>query len=369
MPKSAPRRELRLLATVAGASILFAAPAAHATTFMDTFKSVSKTYNLFLSGDLGKADAPLSYSDTEGKVAVGGSAYLKGYEVGQKNPGGDALVVGKALNYQSGTIHGNVVVGGAASFPTNQGGTTVEGTVAAGAGLGVSPTQYSGTATFSSLPLDFGQVGADLASASSFLNSADARGQGTLGQAAKTPWGQLNLTSAAGGVVFFDLAASDLVGINALTFSVDPKATIIINLTGQTGGLLTNYGFLGNVQKELTLFNFIDAENLNMANLGFMGSILAPKADVVGTYGQINGSVMAESFNGTTQINWAGFNGGLPTHSPPVITPPTIDPPTPGGPIGAVPEPSSWVTMILGVAALGAVLRRRRHSANAQAAI
>jgi choice-of-anchor A domain-containing protein len=343
-------RDLRL-ATVLGASILFAAPAAHASTFMDTLSNISKTYNLYTSGDVGKPASPNSYSDVEGKVAAGGSAYLRGYEVGLKNQGGDALVVGQNLTYQSGTVHGNVVAGGGASFPTNQGGTTVEGTVAAGGGLGVAPTQYAGSATFSGLPIDFTQVTNDLVAASSFLNGAAAHGQGALGQVTNT-WGTLNLTSSASGLVFFDLAASDLKGISGLKFDVDPAATIVINLTGQIGGQFGSYGFLGDVQKDLTLFNFVDATSIDMTNLGFMGSILAPLADLTGTWGQINGSVMVKSYNGTTQMNWAGFKGDLPT---------------PPGLPGAVPEPSAWALMMIGVASLGGILRRRRRAADAVA--
>lgn len=324
-----------------------AAPAARAANFMDTLANVAGGYNLYVSGNIASAAQPLSWSDTEGKIAAGGSAYFRGYDVAGKAAGGQALVVGQDLVFQSGTVHGDVVTGGTASFPKDFGGTTVQGTVSAGGGLGVAPTTYSGTAPFGGLPLDFAAVTADLTAASAFLNSADAHAQGTLGTTSNA-WGTLTLTSSATGLVFFDLAASDLVGINGLMFDVAPAATVILNLTGQTGGSLTNYGFLGGVQAQQTLFNFVDATSLSLANLGFMGSILAPNADLTGSWGQINGSVMAKSFSGTTQVNLAPFRGGLPNPPPPTIT------------NTAVPEPSTWALTIMGFTSLGAALRRRR---------
>lgn len=340
------RRGVQRLAVVAGASVLIAAPAAHASTFMDTLANVSQTYNLYTSGAFNASN-----SDVEGKVAAGGDVTLKSYSVGQKSPGGDVLVVGGDLKFQSGTVHGDVVTGGKANFPHSGGGASVNGTVSAGGGVAATPTSYSGTKSFTALPLDFTTTSADLAAASAYLNSAAAQGQGALGTAVKT-YGTLNLTSNATGLVFFDLNASDLVGINGLKFNVNSAATVIINLTGQTGGTLSNYGFQGDYQAGQTLFNFVDATNLSLSGLGFYGSILAPNANITGGYGQINGSVMAQSYSGPGQLNWTAFKGALPTA---------------GGVPAAIPEPASWAMMILGVGAVGAVLRRRRRLARDEA--
>jgi hypothetical protein len=127
---------------------------------------------------------------------------------------------------------------------------------------------------------------------------------------------------------------------------------VIINLTGQTGGTLSNYGFQGDYQAGQTLFNFVDATNLSLSGLGVYGSILAPNANITGGYGQINGSVMAQSYSGPGQLNWTAFKGALPTA---------------GGVPAAIPEPASWAMMILGVGAVGAVLRRRRGLARDEA--
>lgn len=345
MPNLSLRRSLTRLATTA-ACVLAVAPAAKASTFMDTLANVSKTYNLYTSGGF-----TASGSDVEGKVAAGGGANLQNYAVGQKNPGGDVLVVGGDLKFQSGTVYGNVVAGGKANFPHSGGGASVNGTVRAGGGVAATPTSYSGTAAYAGLPLDFAATTADLLAASSYLNSAAAQSQGVLGAAVKT-YGTLNLTSSSAGLVFFDLDAADLVGINGLKFNVNSAATVIINLIGQTGGTLSNYGFQGNYQAGRTLFNFVDATSLSTSGLGFYGSILAPNAAITGGSGQFNGSVMAKSYSGPGQVNWTAFNGALPTV---------------GQAAAAVPEPASWAMMILGVGAVGAVLRRRRRLAHEDA--
>lgn len=334
MSNLSPSRGLKRLATVAGASILLAAPAAHASTFMDTLANVSSTYNAYTSGAFTS-----SGSDTEGKIAAGGAVSLSSYEVAAKNSGGNALVAGGALSFSNGTIHGNSISGGAATYS----GAGVTGTVSAGGAIGGSQAPYLSKTTYTGLPLNFGQISADLASASSYLNSNAAQSQGSIGSWVKN--GTLTLTSTAKGVVFFDLAASNLVGINGLVFNVDPTATVIINLTGQTGGQFGGFGMQGD-QTGQTLFNFVDATSLNISGLGFMGSILAPNADLTANNGQFNGSVMAKSYTGGAQLNWKGFSGILPT-------------------VSAVPEPSSWAMMILGVGAVGAVLRKRRRDAGA----
>jgi choice-of-anchor A domain-containing protein len=310
-------RGLKSMATVAGASILLAAPAAHASTFMDTLANVSSTYNAYTSGSFSS-----SGSDTEGKIAAGGSVNLSSYSVAEKNKGGNALVAGGAVNFSSGTVYGNAISGGAASY----------------SGVNVTGTTSSGSA----VPVNFSLISADLASASSYLISSAAQSQGVLGTVL-FQYSTLNFTSTAtSGLVFFDVTAAQLANTN-LAFHVNSGTTVIVNVTGQTSGTIGAGGFDG-VNANNTLFNFVDATNLNLAS--FNGSILATNAAVTASNGRIDGTLMANSYNGTSQLNAFGFKGGLPS-------------------VSAIPEPSSWAMMILGVGALGAVLRKRRRDAGA----
>lgn len=331
MSNLSPSRGLKRLATVAGASILLAAPAAHASTFMDTLANVSSTYNAYTSGAFTS-----SSSDTEGKIAAGGAVSLSSYSVAEKNQGGNALVAGGGVSFSGGTIYGNAVSGGAASYSN----ATVNGKVSAGGAVSAPPSIV--TAAYTGSPVSFGQISADLASASSYLNSSAAQSQGSLGTVL-FQYSTLNFTSTAtSGLVFFDVTAAQLANTN-LAFHVNSGTTVIVNVTGQTSGTIGAQGFDG-VTADNTLFNFVDATSLNLAS--FNGSILATNAAVTASNGRIDGSLMAKSYSGSTQLNWYGFKGGMPTMS-------------------AVPEPSSWAMMILGVGAVGAVLRKRRRDAGA----
>lgn len=334
------------VALLASAVMAFGAGGAHATTSLQVLSSVASSYNLFLSGDMGSSSSPISYSDVEGRVAVGGSAYLRGYSIGANTPGGVGLTVGQNLNFNSGTIYGSVAVGGNATFAN----AAVNGVVSTGGALISPPSTYVGTAPYTVPSNYFTSTAASLQAASALLDSAATQAKGTVGNVSNT-YGTLNLTSNATGVVFFDLAGSQLVGINGLNFNVNSGATVVVNVTGPVGGSIGNFGFQGNYQTSKTLFNFVDATLLSLSNLGYQASILAPKATIAFNNGQTNGAVMAKAWTGGAQVNEAAFTGDLLAVG------------------GGVPEPGVWTMMLMGLFGMGATLRGvRRKTAEATSA-
>jgi choice-of-anchor A domain-containing protein len=129
----------------------------------------------------------------------------------------------------------------------------------------------------------------------------------------------------------FDISGSDLSSANTFSFlndttMISDDATLIFNISG-TSVEMGNFdmaafmNLLGESWDNV-LFNFYEAETLNLYNIGIYGSILAPLADITAGYGQINGTVIANSWTGTMQVNNKPFDGDMPPA--PVPEPATI---------------------------------------------
>jgi choice-of-anchor A domain-containing protein len=266
-------------------------------------------YNVFVLGDFTS-----SSSDTEGKVAIGGNANLQNYSVGLKDQGGDALVVGKNLDFQGGTVYGNAVYGGNAN---------------------VTNVNFQGGFLQSGNPIDFGKA------AQSLLNLSSSYLSGSATDAEVSPWGEITLDGKGSNNVF-NLAGSDLSKASSLSFK--GAESFIVNVSGSDIDL-KNFGFnLGSVDKKNILFNFFEATNLTASSLGIEGSFLAPKAKVTFNNGQLNGTLVAASFAGNGQFNHVG--------RPPVEKPPA-----------SVPEPATLAGLGFAAAALATSRRKNKQAA------
>jgi choice-of-anchor A domain-containing protein len=297
-------------------------------------------YNLFVLGDFNGY-----YSDVEGKVAVKGNATVNGYAVGQKASSGDNLVVGGNLTVGSsgGSTSGKVVVGGTVTTPSwggySSGGIT------------------SGAAT---LPVDFAAEITRLTWLTSELKSYSTTG--TIEQ----KWGQMFFTGTDPVLNVFNVTAAQMASSNTFHVNVTPGSQVLFNVSG-TSASMQNAGFdLQGVDSSKILYNFYEATSLSFSSIGVLGSVLATNAAYNGSWGNVNGQMVVQSFNAPTQINYSPYGGTLLSMSQP-ITMPTEPTPTPGGDTGAVPGPvpdlATWAQMILGFGALGWVLRRSRRPA------
>lgn len=256
-------------------------------------------------------------SDTGGRLAVGGDAFLTGYSVGQSLPAGSsgsALVVGGNLAFTNGEVHnGDVTVGGAATL--------------------VSVTVPDGTvSTNATLPFVFADVADYLTALSLSLSGNAANGL------VVDNYGSLTLHGDnSSGLQVFNISGGELLNANGLSIDqIADTATILINVSGATAGL-TNMGMAQlAAYSDRILFNFYEAENLILSGIGVEGSILAPLADIHNAQGVISGTLIASSFDGTMEQEYNPFDSGTP-----------------------VPEPGTCIILGLGLSALAVFLRRR----------
>lgn len=263
----------RFLAVVVS---FLAAAVAHATPL-----NISEAggFNLLVWGD-----AMLINSDTEGRVAVGGNAAFSSYSIGthanNPSPFDPSFVVGGNLTAGHGQVYnGSIYVGGTYSGPgynlnSRAGSVTV-------AGMG------------NTVPFDFAGAEAALTAKSVTFGAEAANGTSVL------QWSTLTLTGTNADLNIFNITASELESASSLVINTTPNSHVLINVSGASV-TFGNKGISGTFDVNTTLFNFHEATNLNLMNIGIEGSILAPLADVSFYSGQMNGQLIANSFSGAT---------------------------------------------------------------------
>jgi len=354
------RRAACFLTTALAAGGALADPPATIAADVAALEAVLSSYNVYVDGNFGTSSNPYT-SDSQGAMAIGGNAWLTGFQAGSALPKGQtALTVGGTLTASNGSASGSVVVGGTTSFPSANGGFTVNGnlTLAEAAKNASLPSKVTGATSFSQVSA--GGAAASIASTFSQLTAASQdlnstlRTTGTAGTVSKNG-NELDLTGT-GSVNFFTVSASQLVGINGLRFNTAKGSTTIVDVEGQfaPGGTLTNFGFLGNVDPTHTLFNFVDAKQISLNGIGFDGSILAPNAQITALNGQFDGTVIANSFGSVTyndaEFHEDAFQG-------------YIDPP---GTATPVPEPTALALLLAGMGSILLVFGRRPKARLAQ---
>jgi choice-of-anchor A domain-containing protein len=297
------------------ASAIALVPVALALVASPSLAATPIDYNLFVLDGI-----DVHYSDTQGAVAAGGNASFTGYSIGNGAPSGSVnLVVGGNLSATNGSTNGLTIVAGT---PTYSGWST--------AGL-----QASGTP----LPIDFVAAATELRARAIELSTLAPSGS------VASPWtDQWLLTGASSGLSVFNLDAAAIATSNTFTINLTPGTQALINVNGAdarlSGGLTINGGTASDV-----LWNFYNASTLSFSGIAMQGSVLAPNADYLGGWGQINGTLIVNSFsdrNGATELhNGTPYRGGLLAPLPPI------------------PEPASWAMMIAGFGLVGAGMRRR----------
>lgn len=143
------------------------------------------------------------------------------------------------------------------------------------------------------------------------------------------------------GVAIFNITTSQLSQIPSYSINLNGASSVLFNVSGSTldwsANLQTsNADLLG----KSIVWNFYQASNVTFETQ-VAGTILAPLASVINK-NQIDGTLVARSWTGQGELHDDLFSGRN---------------------FLATPEPGTWAMLMMGVGAIGGVLRRQRQRA------
>ncbi|HOP50162.1 MAG TPA: choice-of-anchor A family protein [Ignavibacteriales bacterium] len=254
---------------------------------------LGRDFNLIVFGDINQPS-----SDVEGRLAVQGDAYLDKYSVGYKlthtsrkkgeSLSPDALIVGNNLIFLGGAVYGgNVVYGGTTNLPT------------------INVGIYDGQLIRDTARFDFVTAKNQILTLSNQLSNYKSNGN------VKFIYGALTLTGKNPYLNIFNINGDTLSQANTVNVNAPNGSVVVVNIKGKniswTGDHTVNGTAYGNV-----LYNFYEAERLNISGIAVLGSIIAPNAELEFPSGVIKGQVFVKNMYGSGQFNWDPFIGNIP---------------------------------------------------------
>lgn len=189
--------------------------------------------------------------------------------------------MGGNLTFTSGTLSGNVVVGGKADISS-----------ALLTGMAGTVREDSNRYDFAGARIYFENLAWYLADHPNKVDTADLKEPGVLG-----------LNEVQDNMYVYNMSCQELkirhdLGINNL----DPDVLFVVNVAGDEDCEISQVGFQFSGISSNIVFNFYEATQLLVSQVQVPGSILAPFAEIIATAGEINGQVVARSWKGTTTI-------------------------------------------------------------------
>jgi choice-of-anchor A domain-containing protein len=312
-------------------------------------------FNLFVFNDNTQ-----SGSDSQGRVAVGGNALFGSFTVASSMGNStDNLIVGGNLTNSFTQFHGGVLVGGNLTWniPSITGRVAVNGNASfTGGGGSVNgpvnvvgaysapgyfpPNQNTGVNPF---PFDFNDVESYLVSQAAYMATLPSNGDVDIDPGN----GAIILTALnpSDTYISFNLTGAEMADAagGGLTINAPAGSTVVVNVSGPVSSMISFGISLNGVDKQHVLYNFHDATNLTINQIGVLGTILAPLASVNFAGGAIDGTIIANNLSGPGESHLFLFQGNLP--------------------LQPVPEPATAALGVMGLFALVAVRMRRKRVA------
>lgn len=253
-------------------------------------------------------------SDVEGALAVGGDLTLNKYGIGLELPESSSVLplsVGGDVAIRDTRIYNGHAVA--------TGEIDIDDTV----GLYNDPYTSNTHLFYQASSYDFTAINEEVRFLSEIWSGYSQNGVTTVNRNTTDIW---NITFTGTSLVnTFSISADDISAANKSIYLDFPTNSFnIINVYGEVANLF-NTGFYGADGAEIrenqpgiyrndgsafnnVLFNFVDATELNMFNIGIKGSILAPYAATTFYEGQINGNLIVKSLTSPDGQNTGQIN-------------------------------------------------------------
>src|SRR5262249_41279330 len=113
------------------------------------------------------------------------------------------------------------------------------------------------------------------------------------------------ILNGTAGPNVFNVPASTLASANDLRINAPAGSTVIVNVTGTSAQMqFMGFHLLGGIDKDGVILKFPQATSATFQGIGIFGNVLAPRANVNFSNGQINGALVASSWTGYGQVNF-----------------------------------------------------------------
>ncbi|HEX3148326.1 MAG TPA: choice-of-anchor A family protein [Gemmataceae bacterium] len=225
-------------------------------------------------------------SDAEGRVAVGGHASIMNYGIGEKLPPNntrDDLIAGDQLDFTNGQVFGGNIVYG------NVGHLTSIGTP-------------NGSVRQQTNVLPFGDIQTDLTAKSTAWGSEAPNGKTYI------RYSTINLCGKHPQLDVFTVTPDQLANAKNIRIVVPFGSTVLINVPGADASIKDLGLNLRGTDPSHILWNFPEANELDVSGVGLKGSVLAPAAHLDFNNGVIAGTVVTQSMAGNGQFNLVSPN-------------------------------------------------------------
>jgi len=268
-----------------------------------------------LAADLGVAnnfsafvfeDFKSNFGRADGAIAAG-EIDLKGYSVGYtrpSNPGEYYLISESSIDYKVGRqFVGSMIAGG---------GTNVSWSVSWGMERG---SEILSNQDQLAMPFSFDEQEQYYKDLSADLSQLDTTGS------VSSKWGGLYLEGdGSSEIQVFNLDAREFAKAHTFkVWGIPSAATVIFNITGDDNVNVKGKSFAWlRAHATKTVFNFTNAQKLDIKGNRWEGVILAPYADIRGVYGTAKMPVIGQSFYGSMALLGGEFNGELPALAEPL---------------------------------------------------